>query len=191
MNIDELKNSWKNIELRVSHLEDENRRLARKLRNNAAMSYRSNLSRRYIMAIIACIVAPFSLIGINEQTPLPMLLIVGYIVFFVVMALLMGYTLYRLRTTDYISIPTKAAIVAVTQLEIMRKRHNLIGYALAVPLLSYIFYFLYQVGHRGMIVGAIVGLVVGFIVGVFIDRRTRRIIRHLRDTLASELQEDQ
>ena len=80
--------------------------------------------------------------------------IYSYIVFFVVMALLVVYTLYRLRTTDYISLPTKAAIVAVTQLEIMRKRHNLIGYALAVPLLSYIFYFLYQVGHRGMIVGA-------------------------------------
>lgn len=191
MNIDELKNSWKNIELRVSHLEAENRRLARKLRNNAAMSYRSNFSRRYIMAIIACIVAPFSLIGINVQTPVPISLIVCYVVFFIVMALLMAYTLYRLRKTDYTSIPTKETMVAVTQFEIMRKRHNLIGYALAVPLLSYMFYYFYQVGQREMIVGAIVGLIVGFIVGLFIESRTRRIIRHLRDTLASELQEDQ
>lgn len=190
MNIDELKNSWKNIELRVANLEEENRRLARKLRDNAAISYRRNLSRRYLMAIIACIVSPFSLIGINEQYPVPMSLTLCYIAFFVVMAFSMGYSLYLLCATDYISMPTKEAMIAVTRLEILRKRHNLIGYALAIPLLAYMFYYFYQCGETNMMIGAIVGLVVGFIIGTCIERKTRRIIRQLRDTLASELQDD-
>lgn len=84
----------------------------------------------------------------------------------------------------------KEALMAITKVEETRRRGQLLGWILAVPLVIILFRVFSEMGHPEVLYGASVGLVIGGIYGYIFDRQTRQLIKELRKTLADALAEE-
>ena len=81
--------------------------------------------------------------------------------------------------------------MATVKVEEMRQRVKLLGWILGLPLILIMFDVFKEMGHPEVIYGACAGLVIGGVVGYLVERKTRRLIRELRQTLADALSDDE
>lgn len=190
MDIDELKRQWQSMELRVEQLEGDNRRLQSRIIGDRFTGLRGKLLTRYRVMIAVCVISPVWLLLIDDIFEVGTLINICYASFFIITAVCNWRVYSLLRKIDYTSMTVKEVLTATTNMEIMRHRMKRLSWVLAIPLLVMLFYTFYATGNNGLIYGAWVGLALGGIVGTIIDRKTRRIIRSMRQTLANELADD-
>ena len=84
----------------------------------------------------------------------------------------------------------KEALVATTKVEETRQKVKLLGWILGLPLILILFDVFNEIGHPEVIYGGFAGIVIGGVIGYFIERKTRRLIRELRQTLADAIADD-
>lgn len=190
MNIDELKSQWKSMELRIDRLEKDNKSLLSRISNERMKSVREKLLARYRALIIVCIFSPIWMLMMNELYQVDVEVSIVYAFFFLVMALA-NYYMYRLiGKVDCSTMSIKEALVATTKVEETRQKVKLLGWIFGLPLIIIMFDVFKEMGHPEIIYGACVGLVIGGVVGYLVERKTRRLIRELRQTLADALVDD-
>ncbi len=190
MDIDEMKRQWQLMELRVEQLEENNRRLQSRIVGDRFTSLRGKLLIRYRVMIVVCVISPVWLLLIDDIFEVGALVNICYASFFAITAVCNWRVFSLLRKLDYTSMTVKEVLMAATNMEIVRHRMKRLSWVLAIPLLVMLFCSFYATGNNGLIYGAWVGLALGGIVGTIIDRKTRRLISSMRQTLANELDED-
>ena len=190
MNIDELKSQWKSMELRIDRLEKDNKNLLSRISNERMKSVREKLLARYRALIIVCIFSPLWMVLMNELYQVDVEVSIVYAFFFLVMALANFYMCKLIKKVDCSKLTIKEALIAVTKVEETRQKVKLLGWIFGLPLIIIMFDVFKEMGHPEIIYGACVGLVIGGVVGYLVERKTRRLIRELRQTLADALVDD-
>lgn len=191
MDIDELKSQWKSMELRIDHLEKDNKQLLSRISGDRMKGVRGKLMARYRSIIMVCVLSPSWVVLMDKIWNLDNEILIIYTFFFVVMALA-NYYMYRLiGKVDCSVMSIKEALVATAKVEDTRQKVKLLGWILAVPLMIIMFDVFEEMGHPEVIYGACAGLIIGGVVGYFVERKTRRLIRELRQTLADALADDE
>lgn len=190
MDIDELKKQWKSMELRIDQLEKDNKRLLSCISNDKVCGVRKKLQTRYFALIVLCVVSPVWILLMNEMYYIDTEVLIIYTFFFVVMAVVNSYIYNLIGKVDCSSMTIKEALMAITKVEETRRRGQLLGWILAVPLVIILFRVFSEMGHPEVLYGASVGLVIGGIYGYIFDRQTRQLIKELRKTLADALAEE-
>lgn len=191
MDIDDLKSQWKSMELRINQLEKDNKSLEMRITRDRMKGVRGKLMARYRSLIVVCMLSPSWIVLMDRMYPhLDNEVAIVYTFFFVVMALA-NYYMYRLiGKVDCSVMSIKEALVATTKVEETRQKVKLLGWILGLPLIIIMFDVFKEMGHPEIIYGACVGLVIGGVIGYFIERKTRRLIRELRQTLADAIADD-
>ena len=191
MDIDDLKSQWKSMELRINQLEKDNKSLEMRITRDRMKGVRGKLMARYRSLIVVCMLSPSWIVLMDRMYPhLDNEVAIVYTFFFVVMALA-NYYMYRLSgKVDCSVMSIKEALVATTKVEETRQKVKLLGWILGLPLIIIMFDVFKDMGHPEIIYGACVGLVIGGVIGYFIERKTRRLIRELRKTLADAIADD-
>lgn len=190
MDIDELKKQWESMELRIDQLEKDNKRLLSRISNDKVRGVRKKLQTRYFVLIVLCVVSPVWMLLLNEMYYIDIEILIIYTFFFVVMTVVNSYIYNLIGKVDCSSMTIKEALMAVTKVEETRRRGQLLGWILAVPLVIILFRVFSEMGHPEVLYGASVGLVIGGIYGYIFDRKTRRLIKELRQTLADAIAEE-
>ena len=191
MDIDELKSQWKSMELRINQLEKDNKSLEMRITRDRMKGVRGKLMARYRSLIVVCMLSPSWVVLMDKMYPhLDNEVAIVYTFFFVVMALANYYMCRLIGKVDCSVMSIKEALMAVTKVEETRQRVKLLGWILGVPLVLILFDVFKEIGHPEVIYGGFVGLVIGGVVGYFIERKTRRLIRELRQTLADAIADD-
>ncbi len=190
MDIDELKKQWKSMELRIDQLEKDNKRLLSRISNDKVRGVRKKLQTRYFALIVLCVVSPVWMLLMNEIYYIDIEVSIIYTFFFVVMTAVNSYIYNLIGKVDCSSMTIKETLMAITKVEETRRRGQLLGWILAVPLVIILFRVFSEMDHPEVLYGASVGLVIGGIYGYIFDCKTRRLIRELRQTLADALAEE-
>lgn len=190
MNIDELKSQWKSMELRIDRLEKDNKSLLSRISNERMKSVREKLLARYRAIIMVCIFSPLWIVMMDKVWNLDNEILIVYTFFFMVMALANYYMYQLIGKVDCSKLTIKEALIAVTKVEETRQKVKLLGWIFGLPLIIIMFDVFKEMGHPEIIYGACVGLVIGGVVGYLVERKTRRLIRELRQTLADALVDD-
>ena len=190
MNIDELKSQWKSMELRIDRLEKDNKNLLSCISNERVKSVREKLLARYRAIIMVCIFSPLWIVMMDKVWNLDNEILIVYTFFFMVMALANYYMYQLIGKVDCSKLTIKEALIAVTKVEETRQKVKLLGWIFGLPLIIIMFDVFKEMGHPEIIYGACVGLVIGGVVGYLVERKTRRLIRELRQTLADALVDD-
>ena len=191
MDLDGLKSQWKSMELRINQLEKDNKSLEMRITRDRMKGVREKLMARYRAIIMVCIFSPIWMLMMNELYQVDVEVSIVYAFFFLVMALA-NYYMYRLiGKVDCSTMSIKEALMATVKVEETRQRVKLLGWILGMPLILIMFDVFKEIGHPEVIYGACAGLVIGGVVGYFIERKTGRLIRELRQTLADALSDDE
>ena len=151
---------------------------------------RKKLQTRYFALIVLCVVSPVWILLMNEMYYIDTEVLIIYTFFFVVMAVVNSYIYNLIGKVDCSSMTIKEALMAITKVEETRRRGQLLGWILAVPLVIILYRVFSEMGHPEVLYGASVGLVIGGIYGYIFDRQTRQLIKELRKTLADALAEE-
>lgn len=190
MDIDKLKKQWQSMELRIEQIEKDNKRLLARISNDRVKGVRKKLLTRYLALVALCVISPAWILLFNEHYRVDVDVLIIYTFFFLVMGLVNWYIYKLIDGIDCSVMTTKEALTAVTKVEETRSKGKLLGWILAVPLVIILFRVFSEMGRPEVIYGAYFGLIVGGICGYIFDRKTRRLIRELRQTLDKELDED-
>ena len=191
MDLDGLKSQWKSMELRINQLEKDNKSLEMRITRDRMKGVREKLMARYRAIIMVCIFSPIWMLMMNELYQVDVEVSIVYAFFFLVMALA-NYHMHRLiGKVDCSTMSIKEALMATVKVEETRQRVKLLGWILGLPLILIMFDVFKEMGHPEVIYGACAGLVIGGVVGYFIERKTGRLIRELRQTLADALSDDE
>lgn len=190
MNIDELKRQWKSMELRIGQLEKDNKQLLSRISGDRMKGVRGKLMARYRAIIMVCIFSPLWIVLMDKTLNLDDEIIIIYTFFFLVMALANYYMYKLIAKIDCYKMSIKEALVATTKVEDTRQKVKLLGWILAVPLVIILFRVFSEMGHPEVIYGACGGIVIGGLIGYFVERKTRRLIRELRQTLSDALADE-
>ena len=190
MDIDDLKSQWKSMELRINQLEKDNKSLEMRITRDHMKGVREKLMARYRAIIMVCIFSPIWMLMMNELYQVDVEVSIVYAFFFLVMALANYYMYQLIGKVDCSRMSIKEALVATTKVEETRQKVKLLGWILGLPLIIIMFDVFKEMGHPEIIYGACVGLVIGGVIGYFIERKTRRLIRELRQTLADAIADD-
>lgn len=190
MNIDGLKSQWKSMELRINQLEKDNKSLEMRITRDHMKGVREKLMARYRAIIMVCIFSPIWMLMMNELYQVDVEVSIVYAFFFLVMALANYYMYQLIGKVDCSRMSIKEALVATTKVEETRQKVKLLGWIFGLPLIIIMFDVFKEMGHPEIIYGACVGLVIGGVVGYLVERKTRRLIRELRQTLADALVDD-
>lgn len=191
MDLDGLKSQWKSMELRINQLEKDNKSLEMRITRDRMKGVREKLMARYRAIIMVCIFSPIWMLMMNELYQVDVEVSIVYAFFFLVMALA-NYYMYRLiGKVDCSTMSIKEALMATVKVEETRQRVKILGWILGLPLILIMFDVFKEMGHPEVIYGACAGLVIGGVVGYFIERKTGRLIRELRQTLADALSDDE
>lgn len=190
MDLDGLKSQWKSMELRINQLEKDNKSLEMRITRDHMKGVREKLMARYRAIIMVCIFSPIWMLMMNELYQVDVEVSIVYAFFFLVMALANYYMYQLIGKVDCSRMSIKEALVATTKVEETRQKVKLLGWILGLPLIIIMFDVFKEMGHPEIIYGACVGLVIGGVIGYFIERKTRRLIRELRQTLADAIADD-
>lgn len=190
MDINKLKHDWQQLELRIDKIENENKRLAERLKKNSATGVKHRLTARYGRMTIICILSPIWMVLFDNTFNVDTSLYISYIVFFAIMSVTTGYVWWKLRNIDYMSMSVKDALIAVYNTEKLCKINNWIGYITGIPLIIFLMIYIYRLDQQPLIIGAWAGLIVGGSIGTYIRLKNRRLLKKMRQTLAEEISED-
>ncbi|MBR5332394.1 MAG: hypothetical protein IKV32_03745 [Muribaculaceae bacterium] len=191
MDIDELKSQWKSMELRIDRLEKDNKQLLSRISSDRMKGVRGKLIARYRAIIMVCVLSPSWIVLMDKMWEFDNEILIIYTFFFFVMALANYYMCRLIEKIDSSVMSIKEALVATAKVEDTRQKVKLLGWILAVPLTIIMFDVFQEIGHPEVIYGACAGLVIGGVVGYLVERKTRRLIRELRQTLADALADDE
>ena len=191
MDIDGLKSQWKLMELRINQLEKDNRSLEMRITRDRMKGVRGKLMARYRSLIVVCMLSPSWIVLMDRMYPhLDNEVAIVYTFFFVVMALANYYMFRLIAKIDCSVMSIKEALIVTTKVEDTRQKVKLLGWILGVPLIIMMFDVFKEMGHPEVLYGAYVGILIGASVGYLVERKTRRLIRELRQTLADALSDD-
>lgn len=178
MDLENLKTTWQNLNVRVDRLEEENRRTTEALRRNRAKSAQMKLATSYKRTAFVGLLCPLLAPLCVHILYMPIWVAVIYAAFGLLMAALMLRSYWVTRYSNFMSLPIVEALQNAIRL---RRRQNMvttIGIAGGCIVIA-TFYIYLEVG----IIGFFIGLALGLIIGIKKQLTQRELIREIEDSL--------
>lgn len=177
--LEELRRQWRALGERIAHLEGE---------MPPPEPPRGDNHRRRLMrqSIIVAVVAFVSILwcfplAFNLIFPLWLSWLIG--IYFIIMGTLNFLFYQRLRNFDIAAVDSLHALHEVVAIIEMRRRFQIVGISLMVPLLCCML-FIMAGNSRAVFIGGIAGAIVGALIGFFMDRSARRHLREMKRQFA-------
>ena len=180
MTLDELKQNWNNIDLKLTEVEDTARSVERSVATNRTSAMRSRIrSGSIIMGIISLLV-PFLFIPFYTMSPY---LVVFAFLFFLFCSFTYFYFARSVGNCEYGSMPVTEALRRTIDLERLRERLRTIRMVIGIPLICFFIGMLYSDDEPLVFVGAAIGAVIGTLIGCLINYRFASTLRSMKRDL--------
>lgn len=183
MDLDNLREQWKSLNIKVEDLQVENMRLKHDIQTNKVTSINRRLIARIRNMLLVCCLAPIFIIYMKNEIALTTATIVCYVSYFIIIGAAHGYLLWRLSTRDYLSMPIAAAIKEAATLELYRKRMRMWSYIMAAPVIFMLMMDIYKYGYPGALISGIIGGLAGLAIGLRLEYTNRKLMRQIRQLL--------
>ncbi len=183
MDLDNLREQWKSLNIKVEDLQVENMRLRHDIQTNKVTSINRRLIARIRNMLLVCCLAPIFIIYMKNEIALTTATIVCYVSYFIIIGAAHGYLLWRLSTRDYLSMPIAAAIKEAATLELYRKRMRMWSYIMAAPVIFMLMMDIYKYGYPGALISGIIGGLAGLAIGLRLEYTNRKLMRQIRQLL--------
>ena len=183
MDLDNLREQWKSLNIKVEDLQVENIRLRHDIQTNKVTSINRRLIARIRNMLLVCCLAPIFIIYMKNEIALTTATIVCYVSYFIIIGAAHGYLLWRLSTRDYLSMPIAAAIKEAATLELYRKRMRMWSYIMAAPVIFMLMMDIYKYGYPGALISGIIGGLAGLAIGLRLEYTNRKLMRQIRQLL--------
>lgn len=183
MDLDNLREQWKSLNIKVEDLQVENMRLRHDIQTNKVTSIKRRLIARIRNMLLVCCLAPIFIIYMKNEIALTTATIVCYVSYFIIIGAAHGYLLWRLSTRDYLSMPIAAAIKEAATLELYRKRMRMWSYIMAAPVIFMLMMDIYKYGYPGALISGIIGGLAGLAIGLRLEYTNRKLMRQIRQLL--------
>ena len=183
MDLDNLREQWKSLNIKVEDLQVENMRLRHDIQTNKVTSINRRLISRIRNMLLVCCLAPIFIIYMKNEIALTTATIVCYVSYFIIIGAAHGYLLWRLSTRDYLSMPIAAAIKEAATLELYRKRMRMWSYIMAAPVIFMLMMDIYKYGYPGALISGIIGGLAGLAIGLRLEYTNRKLMRQIRQLL--------
>lgn len=188
MELEELKEGWKEMNERMDKLEIKGDELVNRIAQNRIISAQQRLKREYQMMTVICLLPPSWIVIMQRNIEgLGDWVVYMFFIFFWVMAFHKGFVWWKLAHLNYREMTIKEALVSTYKLEKYQKTGMLVGISLAIPLLICFISLLYQMHEMYAFYGAWCGLVVGLLIGLKVRRRIKKEMKEMRGALQDEL----
>ena len=178
MELEELKNQWNRLSVRVERLEEENRRLARELATGRAISSQTKLVRRLhqhaICGLILPVLSPFLITVLK----MPLWVAICYAVFGIIC---MFIDLWLARTVKNNNLSTQTVMTSLRNMLRFKRNQRRIQCVLIVVCFTFLAFafFPYLAPEQHMFIGGLIGLVLGLIFGILEYRKKTRLINDI------------
>lgn len=183
MDLDNLREQWKSLNIKVEDLQVENMRLRHDIQTNKVTSINRRLIARIRNMLLVCCLAPIFIIYMKNEIALTTATIVCYVSYFIIIGAAHGYLLWRLSTRDYLSMHIAAAIKEAATLELYRKRMRMWSYIMAAPVIFMLMMDIYKYGYPGALISGIIGGLAGLAIGLRLEYTNRKLMRQIRQLL--------
>ncbi len=183
MDLDNLREQWKSLNIKVEDLQVENMRLRHDIQTNKVTSINRRLIARIRNMLLVCCLAPIFIIYMKNEIALTTATIVCYVSYFIIIGAAHGYLLWRLSTRDYLSMPIAAAIKEAATLELYRKRMRMWSYIMVAPVIFMLMMDIYKYGYPGALISGIIGGLAGLAIGLRLEYTNRKLMRQIRQLL--------
>ncbi len=183
MDLDNLREQRKSLNIKVEDLQVENMRLRHDIQTNKVTSINRRLIARIRNMLLVCCLAPIFIIYMKNEIALTTATIVCYVSYFIIIGAAHGYLLWRLSTRDYLSMPIAAAIKEAATLELYRKRMRMWSYIMAAPVIFMLMMDIYKYGYPGALISGIIGGLAGLAIGLRLEYTNRKLMRQIRQLL--------
>lgn len=100
MDLDNLREQWKSLNIKVEDLQVENMRLRHDIQTNKVTSINRRLIARIRNMLLVCCLAPIFIIYMKNEIALTTATIVCYVSYFIIIGAAHGYLLWRLSARD-------------------------------------------------------------------------------------------
>lgn len=185
MDLDQLKNTWKEFDRRLERLEDESRRAAERVAQGKVRSGQQKLAASYRLNAVLGPVGACAVFFCAGLLHLPAWLTVALLLFFLGMGALSLIFCRRVARHDFLGEPSVKAVAYALKLRRQRIILCACGILAGAVLLAAFFFVLARAEMAPAIWGAAIGLVLGGVGGYLKFRRQSRLLREL----TSELEE--
>lgn len=184
LDLDELRNSWQTLSLRVDNLEATNRRLAKELCSERATSVQQRLARSYrFMSVWGFVLLPLAF-PLYYVIDMPAWLCVLYAVFGILMGLIYLCFASYISRSNYVSLPMVDAVRHALRVRMMQRRILVGGLVMGLVVIVPFFWILFgkedPVPFYGACVGGAVGLAIGIQKELKFFRLSRQMLAELR-----------
>ena len=183
MDLDNLREQWKSLNIKVEDLQVENMRLRHDIQTNKVTSINRRLIARIRNMLLVCCLAPIFIIYMKNEIALTTATIVCYVSYFIIIGAAHGYLLWRLSARDYLSMPIAAAIKEAATLELYRKRMRMWSYIMSAPVIFMLMMDIYKYGYPGALISGIIGGLAGLAIGLRLEYTNRKLMRQIRQLL--------
>lgn len=183
MDLDNLREQWKSLNIKVEDLQVENMRLRHDIQTNKVTSINRRLIARIRNMLLLCCLAPIFIIYMKNEIALTTATIVCYVSYFIIIGAAHGYLLWRLSARNYLSMPIAAAIKEAATLELYRKRMRMWSYIMAAPVIFMLMMDIYKYGYPGALISGIIGGLAGLAIGLRLEYTNRKLMRQIRQLL--------
>ncbi len=186
MDIESLKKSWHEMRSELDRIDELDSRLVNELGGNKVVAIKSRIIRRFVlMAIISFIsvlIVPEVISGLGFGSSIQLI----YLAYFAIIGVMNVVLIYMVKRIDLSILTMCEALRRVVALQILRYRFKQVAYVMMLPLVLFMFYFLYN-DSVFLFVGGVAGAMIGVVSGYRLDRIMSSEIRRLKEILSNEL----
>lgn len=180
MTLDELKQSWNNIDLKLTEVEDTAKRIERSVTSRRTSAMRSRIRSGSITLGIVSLLVPCLFIPFYTMSPY---LVVFSFLFFFFCSFTYFYFARRVSDIEYGSMPVTEALRRTIDLERLRERLRTLRMVIGIPLICFLIGVLYSDDEPLVFVGAAIGAVIGTLIGCLINYRFASTLRSMKREL--------
>ncbi len=180
MTLDELKQSWNNIDLKLTEVDESVKNIERSVANNRTSAMRSRVRSGSVTMGVISLIVPFLFIPFYTMSPL---LVVCSFLFFFFCSFTYFYFARSVVRCEYGSMPVTEALRRTIDLERQRERFRMARMVVGIPLICFMIGVLYVGDEPLVFVGAAIGAVIGTAIGLLINHRFASALRSMKREL--------
>ena len=190
MDLDELRNKWQNINLRVDRLDNDTRRIASELASGRVRTAQTKLANFHYRTALVGLCLPVLAPMIVTVMHFALWVAVIYAAMGIILAILNFLFARKIARSDYMSMPVVSALTQAVDIRKRQKQLQAVGITLGIIVIFSLFTQALDPSSKIILFGMLVGLGVGIPIGLIKYRRAIALARQLQDELKSSLTND-
>lgn len=189
MKLDELKQSWKDMNAALKRADAMNTELRQQLTMANMRPQRERLRHIFKLLMIVSFLSPWLVCSSFYSLNLaPVWLAIVLSLFFLWNGTANAILYYRVGKVDLNLMSVKEALVSVLDFKKLRCRFKIVNMSAGIPIVILMLWY-FSMNEGSIDYAGIIGGVIGAVLGIKIDRNIRKQLKELEATLRDELQE--